>query len=243
MFNYTITFSWDLEENLCQDLKPHISYSTSLYSWTFSWKRRLSPPLCLSLSEVQHVYTQKHRAHTILSSYCFNLKQTAQVWESGSTGKTLQRMWHLSEYLDKAHFPSPLLQSRLVSPTVDIICAAQYLFKSQSQPSEMTCSFSSSSHSSPHLYTLNENTYILIGLRREFYEMSIIVLYRGIHSSALDVQTTLTWICHLRHLGMFLMGCCQVARKNPGCLFLVLFYHSKWTNGHFCLIYKAERQG
>lgn len=120
-----------------------------------------------------------------------------------------------------------------------------FFFSPRVKPSQMTCSSCSSSRRSPHLYPLKENTCgILMGLRIELYEMSIIARDREIHSSALQVQPTSRWICHLRHLGMFLMVCCQVAWKNPACPVSAVFFCSpfyKWTKERSLFCYKSTR--
>ncbi len=141
---------------------------------------------------------------------------------------TTQPWWHLTECFNRATLPiSPSTKqahSSIILHSQDFICAQQHLF-SPRVDRLTTCSPCSSSRCSSHLYTLNVNICgILIGLRIEFYEMSIIAPYWEMHSSALEVQSTLRWICYLRHLGMFLMVSCQVAWKNPGCPVLMFFF-------------------
>lgn len=148
--------------------------------------------------------------------------------------EALQKVWHVAERFDKAPFypissTKHLLRCEIVGRRY--LCRAApisfFFFCPWVKPSQMTCSSCSSSRRSPHLYPLKENTCgILMGLRIELYEMSIIARDREIHSSALQVQPTSRWICHLRHLGMFLMVCCQVAWKNPACPVSVVFFCS-----------------
>lgn len=72
------TFSWDLETNLCQGFKPHISHLTLLYSWTFSWKEHASRhslsllvPPCLEVQQSTHKRTEHIKLCSL--TYCFNL--------------------------------------------------------------------------------------------------------------------------------------------------------------------------
>lgn len=142
--------------------------------------------------------------------------------------EALQKVWHVAGRFDKAPF-YPISSTKHLDYSVmrqleDVICAVQH---PKVKPSQMTCSSCSSSRRSPHLYPLKENTCgILMGLRIELYEMSITARDREIHSSALQVQPTSRWICHLRHLGMFLMVWCQVAWKNPACPVSAVFFGS-----------------
>lgn len=138
---------------------------------------------------------------------------------SENFAKAMTPIWMLGKDTISQLFFYKAGWSSIIRQLEDTTCAAQ------SQPAQMTCSSCSPSRCSPHLYILNENTYgILIGVRIELYKMSIIALYQGIHLSALEVQPTLRSICHLRHLGMFLVACYQVSWKNPGCPFLVFFF-------------------
>lgn len=145
-----------------------------------------------------------------------------------------QKVWHVAERFDKAPFYHLFHKTSIALwdswKTLSVPCSTYFFFfffSPRVNPSQMTCSSSSSARRSPHLYPLKENTCgILMGLRIELYEMSIIARDREIHSSALQVQPTSRWICHLRHLGMFLMVCCQVAWKNPACPVSVVFFCS-----------------
>lgn len=142
-----------------------------------------------------------------------------------------QKVWHVAERFDKAPFYHLFHKTSIALwdswKTLSVPCSTYFFFfflpLSQTVSDDMLVLL----FRSPHLYPLKENTCgILMGLRIELYEMSIIARDREIHSSALQVQPTSRWICHLRHLGMFLMVCCQVAWKNPACPVSAVFFCS-----------------
>lgn len=111
----------------------------------------------------------------------------------------------------------------------------------------MTCSSSSSSRRSPHLYPLKENTCgILMGLRIELYEMSIIARDREIHSSALQVQPTsmdLSFEASWNVFNGLLPGCLEKSSMSSlgGFLLLPIFINGQRRDPSLAIKAQGQR--